>query len=307
MKKPPFLHEGDRIRLISPAGVIDSNTVDDAALCLEKWGLSVIKGDFATARDGRFAGKTENRLSDLQTALDDPDCKAILCNRGGYGTIQLMDQIDMTSFREHPKWVIGYSDITMLHALMQIEGRASIHGGMAKALAGQIHPTDNHEKEPALLLHDILFGQMPEYRISTHPLNRLGEASGNLAGGNLSILYSLRGTPFDHIPIGSILFIEDIGEKPYEIDRMMYNLKLGGILSKISGLIVGQFTDFEEDPLFGKTVYEIIANAVAEYDYPVCFHFPAGHVEHNLPLVFGTEIQLLVGKDQVSLCWPIQS
>jgi len=217
-----------------------------------------------------------------------------------------MDKIDLTAFRESPKWIIGYSDITMLHALMQMEGRASIHGGMAKALAGKIHPNEDFDGEPAQLLHNMLFGQIPKYNISAHPLNRSGETSGNLAGGNLSILYSLRGTSFDHIPNGSILFIEDIGEQPYQIDRMMYNLKFGGILAKISGLIVGQFTAFEEDPLFGKTVYEIIFSAVAGYDYPVCFNFPVGHVEHNLPLICGVEALLQVGKNNVSLSWPIQ-
>lgn len=304
MITPPYLQKGDHVYLVSPAGAIDADIVQGAEECLTKWGLHVFKGENATHQQGRFSGKQEERLNDLQKALDDPSNKAIFCTRGGYGSIHLIDKINLDAFRTNPKWLIGYSDITMLHALLQREGYASIHGGMAKMLAGQVHPElNNTNPETANILHDLLWGITPEYSVKRHPLNRMGEKSGNLAGGNLSILYSLRGTPYDYIPAGSILFIEDIGEKPYVIDRIMHNLKLGGVLKNLAGLVVGQFTDYEEDPSFGKTVYEIIADAVSDYSYPVCFNFPTGHVDCNLPLMTGSLVNLKVHENGSNLSY----
>jgi len=302
---PPFLQKGDCVHLVSPAGAIDQEIVKSAEDCLKSWGLHVFIGVNATNNIGRFSGNPSQRLADLQHALDDPKCKAIFCTRGGYGVIQLIDKLHLDAFRANPKWLIGYSDITMLHSLLQREGFASIHGGMAKMLAEQMNPASNNNAEPALFLHNILWGNFPEYTVNAHPLNRRGMASGTLTGGNLSILYSLRGTPYDHIPAKSILFIEDIGEKPYVIDRIMHNLKLGGILKNLSALIVGQFTDFEEDPSFGKTVREIIADAVGDYSYPVCFNFPTGHVEQNLPLISGSLVNLSISENGVRLSYSI--
>jgi len=301
---PPFLHKGDLIRIISPAGSIDPNLIKGSEDYLTSWGLHVQKGLNASTQEGRFAGNDKQRLNDLQEALDDPQCRAILCSRGGYGAIRLIDKINLNAFRKSPEWLIGYSDITMLHALLQIEGYASIHGGMSKMLSDQLHPeTSGINPEPGILLHDILWGTLPEYFTQKHPLNRLGEVTGTLTGGNLSILYSLRGTPYDHIPEGSILLIEDIGEKPYVIDRIMHNLKLGGILKRISGLIVGQFTDYDEDPEFGMSVTEIIAEAVSDYTYPVCFDFPSGHVDRNLPFIEGVIVKLNVTENGAKLCY----
>jgi len=290
---PPFLEKGSVVRLVSPAGVIDSELVEGAQKCLQNWGLIVRIGKYATTCHGRFAGTVEQRLFDLQEALDDTECKAIFFTRGGYGTIQLIDKLNWDIFLKHPKWLIGYSDITMLHAILQKEGIASIHGGMAKVLAESL----KSEQEHIQILQQILFGTLPTYNCGAHALNRLGVAEGPLCGGNLSILYSLRGTPYDYIPEKSIFFIEDIGEKPYVVDRMMHNLKLGGILSRISGLIVGNFSDYEEDPLFGKTLREIISDAVSEYTYPVCFDFPVGHDRRNLPLICGSKVRLEVSNE----------
>jgi muramoyltetrapeptide carboxypeptidase len=297
MQLPPFLQIGSVVRLVSPAGVIDSELVEGAATCLKNWGMSVQVGKNALLRNGRFAGNSQQRLSDLQEALDDTECKAIFCTRGGYGTIQIIEKLNWDSFIKHPKWLIGYSDITMLHTFLQNKGIASIHGGMAKALAVSLFS----EQEHVNVLKSILFGSFPTYSCEPSLLNRRGNAVGPLAGGNLSILYSLRGTPYDHIPEKSILFIEDIGEQPYVVDRMMRNLKLGGILSHISGLIVGNFSNYEEDPLFGKTVSEIVADAVSEYSYPVCFGFPVGHDGRNLPLIGGAEVELDVQNKGVHL------
>lgn len=297
MMIPPFLHKDAVVRLVSPAGVIDANLVVGAVECLESWGLNVRVGEHASTRDGRFAGNRNQRLSDLQEALDDPACMAIFCTRGGYGTVQIIDDLTWDSFNKNPKWLIGYSDITMLHALLQKKGICSIHGGMAKALTESL----SSEQEQVTLLRAILYGSFPSYTCEAHPLNRLGTSKGVLTGGNLSILYSLRGTPYDFIPEKSILFIEDIGEKSYVVDRMMHNLKLGGCLARISGLIVGNFSDYEEDPLFGKTVYEIILDAVSDYSYPVCFNFPVGHDGRNLPMMNGGEVQLEVGEKNTRL------
>jgi len=294
---PPFLQKGSLVRLVSPAGVIDSELVDGAAKYLQNYGLTVRIGNNVRSVYGRFAGNSEQRLYDLQEALDDPECSAIFCTRGGYGTIQILDKLSWDRFKQHPKWLIGFSDITMLHAYLQKEGITSIHGGMAKALAESL----KSEQEHARVLLQILFGSFPVYNGNGHALNRSGCAEGLLHGGNLSILYSLRGTPYESIPEKSILFIEDIGEKPYVVDRMMHNLKLGGILSRISGLIVGNFSDYEEDPLFGKTLLEIIADAVSEYHYPVCFDFPVGHEGRNLPLVCGANVRLEVSKESTRL------
>jgi len=304
MITPPFLQKGDCVRLVSPAGAINQDIVKGAESCLTSWGLSVVKGKNVTNQEGRFAGSVEQRLKDLQEAFDDPKCKAIFCSRGGYGSIHLIDKINLDGFRKAPKWLIGYSDITMFHSLLQKEGFLSIHGGMAKMLSLQMSDTvTKDESAPADHLHDLLFGHFPVYHTEASPLNHEGECSGILRGGNLSILYSLRGTPYDYIPAKSILFIEDIGEKPYVIDRIMHNLKLGGILKDLSGLIVGQFTDYEEDPSFGKTIYQIIADAVSDYSFPVCFNFPTGHTDLNLPLMTGSMVKMVVNDEMAKVSY----
>lgn len=297
MQLPAFLQKGSVVRLVSPAGVIDPNLVEGAVQCLEGWGLVVRVGNNALNRKGRFAGTVEQRLEDLQEALDDTQCRAIFCTRGGYGTVQIIDKIGWEGFLNHPKWLVGYSDVTMLHAFLGQHGISSIHGGMAKALSESL----STESEHVGLLKEILFGTLPTFQCDAHPLNRNGRTEGHLIGGNLSILYSLRGTPYDYIPDNSILFIEDIGERPYVVDRMMHNLKLGGVLSRLSGLIVGNFSDYEEDPLFGKTVTEIIADAVSEYGYPVSFGFPVGHDGRNLPMICGADVQFEVHPEGIRL------
>lgn len=198
---------------------------------------------------------------------------------------------------ENPKWLIGYSDITMLHTIIQNQGYASIHGGMAKMLCDAQFKTNNSAEQ----LQKILFGTPQKMDVPFHPLNKCGNARGVITGGNLSILYSLRSTPYDLKSVNKILFIEDIGEKPYEIDRMMYNLKLSGVLAQLSGLIVGQFSDCEEDLLFGKSIYEIIASSVSAYKYPVAFNFPIGHIEDSLPLLLGSDLTLTVSESKTTL------
>lgn len=301
MIQPKSLRPNDLVRLVSPAGVIDPLLVDGAKKALEKWGWKVSIGRSATAIYGRFAGDANARLFDLQEALDDPDCKAIFCTRGGYGSIQLVERLRLEGFKKHPKWLVGFSDITLLHSLLQLNGYASIHGGMAKRLTqGDMAGFFAPDQQPMVLLRQLLSGKRPPITLPINTLNRHGHAIGPLRGGNLSILLSLRGTYLDNIPTGSLLFLEDVGEKPYAVDRMMHNLKIGGVLARLGGLLVGQFSDYEEDPLMHKTVYELIADAVSNYDYPVCFDFPVGHTERNVPLLCGHKAELTV--KQTGIC-----
>ena len=293
---PPYLKPSDQIRILSPSGTVNPDYIDGAKTVLASWGLTVTEGDYARTEFGRFAGTKEQRTADLQLALDDPSVKAILCSRGGYGLAQIIDRLDFTAFATSPKWLIGFSDISILHSAISNLGIASIHGIMGMHLSKL--PVDSDQVQN---LKNILFGKLPVYTFSGEPANRMGNVRGKLIGGNLSVLIGLRGSSYDLNYGNAILFIEDVGEKPYQIDRMLQNLRLGGILGQISGLIIGQFSECEEDPLMMQSMQEIILSAVNEYDYPVCFNFPAGHVDYNLPLVLGAKVSLNVSKNGVEL------
>ncbi|MBR2165880.1 MAG: LD-carboxypeptidase [Paludibacteraceae bacterium] len=266
-----------RIRIISPSGVIDPSYMDGATTRLREWGHEVSEGIHARDQWGRFAGTDDDRLADIIDALSDPSVDMLLCARGGYGLQRIIDRIP-----EIHKPVIGFSDITALHQLSAISGQHSLHGIMCKHIASL--PEDS---EPLIALRQMLDGNPVDYTIPAHPLNRSGEACAPLVGGNLSVLYGLQGTPYElgklsyQVPI---LLIEDISERHYHIDRMIRNLRMSGVLAHLSGLIVGQFTDCEEDPLMLCSVYETINEAVSDYDYPVIFDAPFGHVEDNRPL-----------------------
>lgn len=299
-KYPEFLKPGDEIRIISPSGNIEPELIDGAKLQIEKWGYKPMEGMFTRKVYGRFSGNEQERFTDLQQALDDPNVKAILCSRGGYGLAQIIDRIDFTRFQENPKWVIGFSDITILHEALLKNGVVSIHSGMAKQLTEQAN-----DAQPNVLLENILKGKFPTYKVVANSNNRFGKAKGRLIGGNLSVFMGMRATPFDMQYKGGILFIEDVGEKPYQIDRMMQNLRLSGALSQLSGLIVGQFTETEEDPDMHATIYEIIANAVKDYSYPVCFNFSAGHIDDNYPLLMGADVTLNVDEQGSEIAFPI--
>jgi muramoyltetrapeptide carboxypeptidase len=295
---PEFLNNDDQIRIVSPSGVIDPVFIDGAKKVLETWGLNVTEGKFARSEYGRFAGTKEQRISDLQSALDDTEVKAILCSRGGYGIAQIIDKLDFTQFSKSPKWLIGFSDITILHNAVNNLGVASIHGIMAKALTELLS-----DSEQIFHLKEILFGKLPIYTIPAHELNKTGYGNGKLIGGNLSVLMALRGSQFDLDYKNNILFIEDIAEKPYHIDRMMQNLRFSGVLAQLSGLVVGQFSDCDDDPLMMQTVSEFISEVASEYNYPVCFNFPAGHVDYNLPLVLGEKVDLIVNENESKLIY----
>lgn len=289
--KPTYLKKGDAIMIVAPAGFVNDSTEIDPGIELAKsWGLEVIVGKNAFKKHNHFAGTDDERQSDLQLALDNKNIKAIWCSRGGYGTIRIIDQIDFTAFKKNPKWVVGFSDITTLHSTIHNLGIASIHatmpGGMIRA-----------SYEAKQTLYKALFGFSYGFEIQTNALNKKGNAKGILIGGNLSILNSMIGSVSEVNLYDKILFIEDVGENLYRVDRMMYTLKRTGALNNLKGIIVGDFDyDIEKDTLFGGTHREIILNAVKEYDYPVLFDFPAGHIRDNRALIFGKEITIEVNE-----------
>jgi muramoyltetrapeptide carboxypeptidase len=239
----------------------------------------------------QFAGTDEVRTKALQELLDDNTVQAIICARGGYGTVRIIDTLDFAAFSKHPKWLIGFSDITVLHThIWQHYGIATIHAAMAFSFQ-----PDRIDEENATTLHAVLFGENSTYSFAPDPHNRAGTAKATLLGGNLSVLYSTLGSPSDLDTKGCILFLEDLDEYLYHIDRMMMNMKRNGKLSNLAGLVIGGMNDMRDNTIpFGKTAHEIIAEHVAEYKYPVAFGFPAGHEKKNLALVFGTEYALEV-------------
>ena len=285
--KPPYLKKGDTIMIVAPAGFVpDSTEIEPGIELAKSWGLEVIVGKNAFKKHNHFAGTDEERQSDLQLALNDKKIKAIWCSRGGYGTIRIIDQIDFTAFEKNPKWVIGYSDITTLHSTIHNLGFATIHATMP---GGMKHASD----ETKQTLYKALFGYSYGFEIPSNPLNKIGIGNGILIGGNLSIINSMIGSVSEVNTYGKILFIEDVGEDLYRVDRMMYTLKRTGALKNLKGLIVGDFSyDIEKDTLFGGTHRQIILNVVKEYNYPVIFDFPAGHVRDNRALIFGKEINI---------------
>lgn len=307
---PPTLKKGDKIVILSPASKIDKRFLKGATKRLESWGLQVELSKHAASSNGYYSSSIKHRLEDLQQALNDPTVKAILCSRGGYGAVHLVGKLDFTQFKQHPKWVIGFSDITILHNLIQHEGFASLHAPMARHLT--VEAEDDY---CTLAMKDILLGQyqagtaqsvIPEeqgfsYTTAVHKLNHAGCANGTLRGGNLAVAYGLRGTEWDIPAEGTILFIEDVGERPHAVERMIYNLKLGGVLERLSGLIIGRFTEYEEKKTLGKELYGAIADLLKGYDYPICFGFDVGHVTRNLPLINGGNVTLKVDKKEVKL------
>ncbi len=297
MIQPPKLKIGDKAVVVSPAGKVDRELVYKAVSVLTDWGLKVEIAENALCESGRFSGFVEQRLSDLQKAMDDPEVKLIFCSRGGYGTVHLLDKLDFSRMKSNPKWVVGYSDITALHAALQANGIMSIHGPMAKHFS-----EEGAEDVSVSYIKSILAGQSLKYEIPiihNKHLNRKGKASGRLFGGNLAVFCGLMGTNVVRIPKNGILFIEDIGEAPYKVDRMIYQLKLAGVFDKISGLIVGQFTDYEEDNEMYNSLHQSILNAVSEYSFPVCFDFPIGHVKLNFPVIMGARASLCVKENQI--------
>jgi len=295
MKFPQKLNPGDKVAIISPASKIEREIAERGAELLRQQGFKVEIGLNAFVQEGMFAGSDFLRAADMQKALDDKSVKAIFFARGGYGSLRTHLLLNWSSFFKKPKWLIGFSDITVFHAYLSRHNIASVHGVMTAWFE-----QDEVLTESFLQLMAVLKGEIPDYILKPHELNRNGVASGILTGGNLSIIQSLRGTQLDISPKGKILFIEDIDEHHYHLDRMIMNLKAGGVLEQISGLVAGYFTGIKDgETPFGKTAYQIINDAVAEYGYPVVFGFQAGHELPNYPLIMGSRISMDVSDDQV--------
>jgi muramoyltetrapeptide carboxypeptidase len=286
--QPPYLKKGDKIAITCPAKKLPSPMTDAIAL-LQSWGLEVVLGETVDASYHQFAGDDELRARDMQRFIDDDSIKAIIAARGGYGTIRMIDKVDFSRFAQHPKWLIGFSDITLLHAhLFANYGLQSIHGQMP------INIPDASIKSLESLKRG-LFGKEITYQFKSHSANRDGESQGQVIGGNLSLLIAALGSVSDCDYDGKILLIEDVGEYLYAVDRMMHTLKRTGKLEKLAGLMVGGFTDIKDNDIpFGQTIPQIIMNVAQQYNYPVCFDFPAGHIPDNHAIIHGKELQLLV-------------
>ena len=295
MKFPPKLRPGDKVAIISPASKIERLIVERGAELLRQQGFSVDIGIHAFSNDCMFAGSDPERASDMQKALNDKSIKAIFFARGGYGSLRTLLLLNWSSFFKKPKWLIGFSDITVFHAYLSNHNIASVHGVMTAWFEQDKILTDSF-----MQMMELLRGDRPAYFLQPHELNRKGLSTGVLTGGNLSIIQSLRGTPLDISPKGKILFIEDIDEKFYHLDRMMQNLKAGGVLEQLSGLVAGYFTGMKDgETPFGKTAYQIIKDAVTPYRFPVVFGFQSGHELPNYPLLMGSKISLDVSEEKV--------
>ena len=303
-KKPAYLKAGDTIGITSPAGAITVEEMQPALAVLRNWGFQVKIGAAIGKKDFTRGGTDEERRSDLQAMLDDPSLKAILCARGGYGVVRIVDDLDWTRFKQKPKWVIGFSDITILHSHIHRHCQvASVHSKMTNSFPDDWNKALPIQIETILSLRDALQGRKMQYTATAHPLNRVGTAEGALVGGNLKLLESMAGTPSDIKTEGKILFVEDTGEYLYSLDRMFWNLKRTGKLDKLAGLIVGGFTIKEDDEgeEFGRTLQEIVLEKVKEFKYPVCFDFPVGHQRANYALKCGVAHRLIIKSNEVTL------
>jgi len=294
---PSYLQPGDTIGIVCPSGAMPVEKVSECIRVLnEDWGFLTRVGSTIGKQFNYFSGTDEERLDDFQQMLDNDEIKAILCARGGYGMTRIIDKISFKKFKKNPKWIIGFSDITVLHSHLYSQYYiSSIHAPMAGAFNNE-----EYKNEYVQSLRKLLSGDKIKYNIDPNEFNRKGEAIGELVGGNLALLAHLVGTESDIKTRGRILFLEDVGEYLYNIDRMMYQLKRSGKLSKLAGLIVGGFTDMKDTTQpFGQTAYEIIRDVVSEYDYPVCFGFPVSHEKENYALKIGIGYKLKVGKKVV--------
>lgn len=301
IKTPPYLKPGDTIGIVCPSGYM---AFEKAAECIrilqEEWGYNVKVGSTLGSHSKTyFSGTDEERLKDLQQMLDDDNIQAILCGRGGYGMGRIIDKINFKKFRKHPKWVIGFSDITIFHCHLYTKYYiSSLHAPMAAAFNDNVN-TNVYVQS----LKDALEGKWAKYTCTPHALNRNGEAIGELVGGNLALLVNTIGTPSEIKTKNRILFIEDIGEQKYSIDRMMHQLKRSGKLKKLAGLVVGGFADVgDTERPFGTDVQHIIYDLVKEYKYPVCFDFPVSHNKENFALKIGVGYKLKVDHKKVTLC-----
>lgn len=298
MITPPYLKPGDRIGIVSPAKTIDPVFVENAVKMIEKLGYETLPGKYVLGQHNYFAGTDEERTTDFQQMMDDDSVRMILCSRGGYGSARVIDLLDFRKFMAKPKWIAGFSDITVFHAhVFALFGIESLHAAMPLYF-----PENGKPNKPVEMLFKAASGEKPEYEVTAHKLNRPGFARAPVVGGNLSILTSLLGSRSDMSTAGRILFIEEVGESLYRLDRSMTTLRRAGKLDELEGLLVGGLTVMEDSNVsFGKTAKEIVAEAVSKYEYPLCFDFPAGHMEENYPVIHGRMAEFCVTEEKVHL------
>ena len=295
MTTPPPLKPGDTIAITCPARKMTVAELQPAIAVIESWGYKIKLGNTIGGEYHQFSGTDEERAADMQQLLDDPQVKAIISARGGYGNVRIVDMLDWTKFMQYPKWLIGYSDSTVMHAQLQSMGFVSLHASM---------PVNFPKNSPEALesIKDALAGKPLAYSVAPNAYNRQGVAEGELIGGNLSVLYSISGSLSDMDTAGKILFLEDLDEYLYHIDRMMMQLERSGKLANLAGLVIGGMSDMRDNAIpFGKDALQIMQERVAKYNYPVCYGFPAGHIDDNRALVMGAKHKLEVSEDLVSL------
>ncbi len=308
IKAPAFLKPGDKIAIISPASAIDTASVETGVNILRQWGFNPVKGKYVLERVSTgFAGTKAQRKADLLWALRDPSIKAILCSRGGYGSVQLLCDIPVEEFTKHPKWIIGYSDITALHSAEVRAGNMSIHANMAGPLG-----YDGGNDTTCRALHNLLLGKLPSYSVAPHRFNHAGTARGIVVGGNMSVYGGLAESDYDFLSRDFlkthdvILFIEDVGERYDSVDRMLHLLKIRGVLGRIKGLVVGKFTNYSAVKGYDD-MYDMIHSHIADLNIPVCYNFPVGHIGHeNYPMIEGCEATLNVTDNGATLNFNLQ-
>jgi muramoyltetrapeptide carboxypeptidase len=296
MISPPYLNKGDKIAIVAPARKISPEELQPGIDLLESWGLQVVSGKNLFHADHQFSGTDRERTGDLQWALDDSSIKAVISARGGYGTMRIVDQLNFSAFQKQPKWIIGFSDITVLHSHIHQFGIETLHAKMMFNIT-----KDSSSSES---LRKALFGEKLAYSFPPHALNRGSGVSAQIVGGNLSLLYALNGSVSDVRTEGKILFLEDLDEYYYHIDRMMLSLDRAGKLKNLAGLLVGGMTGMKDNTIpFGKQAEEIIIDTVRKYDYPVCFNFPAGHIDTNNALFLGRNARLGMSAGESTLVY----
>jgi muramoyltetrapeptide carboxypeptidase len=295
---PPYLKPGDTIGITCPAGYITAEDIQPAVRTLQSWGFNIRTGNTVGKRDFTFAGTDAERLQDLQAMLDATDLQAIMCGRGGYGCARIIDGLDFSKFCAHPKWLIGFSDITVLHShINRHYGIATLHSKMCNSFPDSLEAADKTVQDTILSIRQALTGTAMQYAAPADARNRTGAAAGMLIGGNLSMLQSISGTSSEIDTIGKILFLEDAGEYLYSLDRMLGNLQRSHKLDSLAGLVIGGFNRIKPDDPgeeFGSTIYDMVLEKVKDFSYPVCFNFPVGHQKNNYALKCGVMHRLQV-------------
>ena len=298
--RPPYLKVGDTVAIVGPAGILKNREADikRAQELLSSWGLHSVLGDHLFSVANHFAGTDDERCADLQKAMDDPTISAIWAGRGGYGTVRILDKLDYSKFRKKPKWVIGYSDITALHSQLHINGFESLHAIMGVSITEGLKGIE----ESVATFKAALFGKPLAYTLDGSQYNRVGNASGELVGGNLTLLHTLLGSETSIDVSGKILFIEEIGEYAYHIDRMLQSLKRAGYFENCKGVIVGDFSKMKTNTTpWGSSVEQLILDALSDYNFPIAFNMHAGHEDDNRAMIMGRNVHLEVSKDHTTL------